>query len=218
MMCAIEAVIDSGNNNTGDVNSPTNTVMLCGTVTGYLYIFSGSNVINQVAAHEASINSICSSNKRFLTAGKDGKVKYWSQDLKLLHSFNINSYLPRPYGLSCHAVTSNKSGTSFCVGMRSGEVFEVSLQSYSYLLLIESHSRGELHALDINPKNSDEYVTAGDDGVVMVWSLSRRYCLRKVRVESASRAIAWSYDGLQIIVGFGSPIVAVDMTSKDGEV
>ena len=102
--------------------------------------------------------------------------------------------------------------------MKGGEIFEVSLQSHSYLLLFESHSRGELFALDINPTNADEYVTCSDDGVVMIWSISRKYCLRKVRVESASRAIAWSLDGDLIVVGFGSPIVATDLTAKDGEI
>jgi WD40 repeat protein len=102
--------------------------------------------------------------------------------------------------------------------MKGGEIYEISLQSHSYMLLFESHSRGELFALDINPMNADEYVTCSDDGVVMVWSISRKYCLRKVRVESASRAIAWSLDGELIVVGFGSPIVATDLTVKDGEI
>jgi hypothetical protein len=37
-------------------------------------------------------------------------------------------------------------------------------------------------------------------------------------VESASRAIAWSLDGELIVVGFGSPFVATDLTVKDGEI
>jgi WD40 repeat protein len=53
--------------------------------------------------------------------------------------------------------------------MKGGEIFDVSMQSHSYILLFESHSRGELFAIDVNPINVDEYVTASDDGVVMVW-------------------------------------------------
>jgi WD40 repeat protein len=191
--------------------------MLCGTVTGYIYVFSDTKVINRIAAHEAPINAICTAGKRFLTAGKDGKVKLWSADLKQLFVFNTQTYVPRPFHVSCHAISCNRQGTSFVTGLRSGEIFEVSLQSHTYSLLAEGHSRGELRALDTNPIDADEYATAGDDGVVMVWSLARRYCLRKVRVEAASRALAWSPDGLHIIVGFG----AADgnaLASKDGEI
>lgn len=190
-------------------------VMLCGTVTGYIYIFSETRVINKVAAHEAPINALSVVGKRFLSAGKEGKVKLWSSDMKQLFVFNTAAYLPRPFTISCHAVSGSRLGTSFIVGMRSGEVFEVCLQSHSYSLLTEGHSRGELHALDCNPANPDEYATAGDDGVVMVWSVGRRYCLRKVRVEAASRALAYSPDGTQIAIGFGAG-EGHPLASKDG--
>lgn len=191
-------------------------VMLCGTVTGYIYIFSDCKVVNKVPAHEAPVNALSTCGKRFLTAGKDGKVKLWSSELKQLFVFNINSYLPRPFLLSCHALCGNKASTSFVVGMRGGEIFEVSLQSHAYCMLAEGHSRGELHALEVNPTNPDEYATAGDDGVVMVWSVSKRYCLRKVRVEAASRALAYSPDGAVIAVGFGAGD-GHPLASKDGE-
>jgi WD40 repeat protein len=191
-------------------------VMLCGTVSGYIYVYADCKVMNRVPAHEAPINALSTSGKRFLSAGKEGKVKLWSSDLKQLMVFNTNTYLPRPFLMACHALCGNRQSTSFLVGMRSGEVFEVSLQSYTYALLSEGHSRGELHALDINPAVPDEYATAGDDGVVMVWSLSKRYCLRKVRVEAASRALAYSPDGTLIAIGFGAG-EGHAMASKDGK-
>jgi WD40 repeat protein len=190
-------------------------VMLCGTVNGYIYLFSETKVINRIAAHEAPVNAVCPANKNFLSAGKDGKVKLWTSDMKILFVFNISGYIPRPYHVSCHAVSCNRQGTSFAVGMRSGEIYESSVQSHSYAALAEAHSRGEVHALDVNPANPDEYATAGDDGVVMVWSVRRRYCLRKVRVEAASRAIAYSPDGQHICVGFGAGD-GNTIASKDG--
>lgn len=190
-------------------------VMLCGTVNGYIYIFYDTKVVNKVPAHEAPVNALSTAGKRFLSAGKEGKVKLWSSDLKQLMVFNTNTYLPRPFLMSCHALCGNRQSSSFVVGMRSGEVYEVSLQSHTYALLCEGHSRGELHALDLNPVVTDEYATAGDDGVIMVWSLTKRYCLRKLRIEAPSRALAYSPDGAQIAVGFGAG-EGHAMASKDG--
>ncbi|CAE7834182.1 Eml6, partial [Symbiodinium microadriaticum] len=99
--------------------------------------------------------------------------------------------------------------------MRSGEVFEITLGTNSSMLLLESHSHRELHGLCINPVDSDEYATVGDDGVVRVWSIALRRCIRRVSLEVAGRTLSWSPDGSQIAVGIGGDPA---MNTKDGAI
>lgn len=67
----------------------------------------------------------------------------------------------------------------------------------------------------MNPTNHDEYVTVGDDGVVRVWSLSQRRCLRRSTVEVAGRCAGWSPDGTHIAIGIGGDPT---MNTKDGAI
>ena len=97
--------------------------------------------------------------------------------------------------------------------MRGGEVYEISLSTHTHQVLLEGHSRRELHGLDMNPADPDEFVTVGDDGVLRVWSMARNVCVRRISLECACRAVAWSTNGAQLIVGVGGdPTKAV----KDG--
>ena len=100
------------------------------------------------------------------------------------------------------------------VGMRGGEVFEVSLATHSTTLILEGHSHRELHGLEPNPVVVDEYATVGDDGVVRVWSASTKVCLRRVPLDSAGRAVCWSLDGSKLAVGIGGD--SSHSTQKDG--
>jgi WD40 repeat protein len=101
------------------------------------------------------------------------------------------------------------------IGMRGGEVYEISLSTHSSVLLSESHSRRQIHGLDVNPHNPDEYVSGGDDGVLRFWSILSKRCIRRLNLECAVRAIAWHPTKPQIIVGVGGdPSQAV----KDGAI
>lgn len=99
--------------------------------------------------------------------------------------------------------------------MRSGEIYEVTLGTNSAMLLLESHSHRELHGLCLNPVNSDEYATVGDDGVVRVWSISLRRCTKRTSLDVAGRALSWSPDGNHIAVGIGGDPT---MNTKDGAI
>lgn len=100
-----------------------------------------------------------------------------------------------------------------CIGLQSGEVYEVALQTKSSRVISQMHNKLQLHGLCCNPVNMDEFATAGDDGVVMVWSVSTKVCIRKLEVDAACRAIAWSPDGMRFVIGFGGN---PSSTLKDG--
>ena len=206
IMCAIE-----GDTSTGGTEEKS---IVCGTVSGHLYIFSKHKVIDKVSAHDGPVTVVSRCQQGYLSGGKDGLVKVWSYDFKVMHIYRTTYFIPRPLSLSCHAVATNKLGTNIIIAMKSDELYEVSLLSNSTSLLIDGHSALEQNALDVNPKNADEYVTGGDDGVIRVWSISRRYCLRKVSIDFACRSICWSPDGKRIVVGIGG---VSSMSSKDGK-
>jgi WD40 repeat protein len=81
------------------------------------------------------------------------------------------------------------------------------------MLLIEGHSQKQLHGVTCNPQFPDEFATVGDDGVLRIWSLSRRLCLRRLALECAARSVAWSPNGTVLVVGVGGDPT---LTTKDG--
>jgi WD40 repeat protein len=87
--------------------------------------------------------------------------------------------------------------------MKSGEIYDITLSTHSHQLLLDGHSRREMHGLDLNPVEKDEFCTVGDDGVLRIWSISRNICVRKLALECACRAVAWNTTGTQLVVGVG---------------
>lgn len=189
--------------------------ILTGTVTGHIYQWKNAKVVLTVTAHDAPIYSISNVKQGYITGGKDGLVKVWSDQLKLLHTYNTMLFFPQPNVNAVHCIKGNMVSSRLLVGMRGGEVYEVSLATHSYMLLIEGHSSGELHGLAVNPVDHDEYATVGDDGMLRVWSISRKTCLRRLAIDTAARAIAWTPDGTKLVIGIGGD---PDMATKDGAI
>jgi hypothetical protein len=65
------------------------------------------------------------------------------------------------------------------VGTMGSEMYEISQQTGSFILLNQGHCANETWGLTVNPVNSDLYVTCGDDMTVRMWTVSQRKCLRK---------------------------------------
>lgn len=189
------------------------TVLLTGTVTGHIYVWNQQRVTSTVTAHDGPIYAITSIRQGFATAGKEGLVKLWSTKLQLVHTYNIRMFSPQPYGPACHALKCNLVGTRLAVGMKTSEIYEISLPTHSSVLLLEGHSYCELQGVDCNPQDGDEFATVGDDGILRVWSYRLRRCLRRVAIEAAGRTLAYSPNGTNIIVGMGGDPT---QATKDG--
>jgi WD40 repeat protein len=188
--------------------------IVTGTVSGHLYVWNTRKVVKAITAHDSSIYAVTRLGTRYGTAGKDGFLKIWTADFSLLTSTNLQILRPAPDSLTCFSLKSNSSSSKLAIGMRSGELFEYCVQTESTMLLAQCHSKLELHGICSNPSNGDEYVTSGDDGVVRVWSVSLRKCLRHVALDAASRAVAYSPDASRLIVGVGGDPA---ITAKDGK-
>lgn len=187
--------------------------IITGTVSGHLHTWANNKVASSIVAHDNPIYSLCRVSKGYATGAKDGMVKIWNADLELLHSYNVTTFSPTPaVSASVHSLCVNFKQNKLLVGTRGSDVYEVSLPTHSTMLLLEGHGCKELWGLDVNPLGG-EYATVGDDGVLKIWSIELKCCLRRTLIENASRALSWSLDGLYIIVGLGGD---PDDPKKDG--
>lgn len=205
--------------NDGSATKFDHYFLVTGTTTGHLYIWKSQRVTSKITAHDAPIYCICSLNQKstggFITAAKEGLIKIWNMQLQMIHSFNVQTFVPTPFAFSCHSIYCNSNSTKLSIVVKSGELFEICLLTHSCILISESHSYKELHGLCTSPVNEDEFATVGDDGVVRIWSLSKKRCIRRCMLEVAGRAIAWSPDGEHIAVGVGGDPA---MNTKDGAI
>jgi len=207
VLCAVQGEPVTGGGTAGQ------SAILTGTVTGHIYVWENQKVTSTITAHDSPIFAIAKLRRGYATAGKDGLVKLWSARLQQVHTYNLQTFSPTPNAPPCHALSCNLLGTRIAVGMRSGEIYEISLATHSNIMLVEGHSYRELHALDTNPQVGDEYATLGDDGVLRVWSYQLRTCIRRANVEAAGRALTYSPDGTKIFIGLGGDPT---QATKDG--
>jgi WD40 repeat protein len=190
------------------------TSFLTGTTSGHIYEWRQGHVVASVTAHDAPVSALTNLGKLgYCSIAAEGVLKFWSIDLKLLYTLNALALAPLPSEMSCYMLVPNLSYSKLSVCMKSGEVYEVTLQTRTSRVLFQNHFAFQLHGLACHPTDSDMYATAGDDGFVIVWSISEKTCLRKLEVDAASRALAWSNDGSKLVVGIGGN---PSSTVKDG--
>lgn len=109
---------------------------------------------------------------------------------------------------------STVSRIVYCLPLLIAFGTEVTLATHSFKLVLESHAKGEIFGVDVNPINVDEYCTVGDDGSLKIWSISLKKCLRRTNIEFSLRAVAWCPTGNEIILGIGGDPAKA---TKDGK-
>lgn len=187
-----------------------------GMVSGHVYLWKERKVMRSIVAHVGSVYAINTAQLGLITGGKDGLAKIWDRGFNCTRQFSMNEVDPLPFYPPIHSVCCNRDFTKLVVGMRGGEIFEVTIKSGKKTLITECHSKKQCYGLAANPAEKDEYATVGDDGVLRVWSLSQKKVIRRLKVDGSSRAIAWSEDGELLALGFGGASGDVNITSKDG--
>lgn len=210
--------ISSGRKQQINTGTIFNGNLVTGTQSGSFYIWNLDTCILQkiVKAHERSITCVYSAKTRdheVLVSGCIiGMVLIWNTSYTVLRAVNINDMIDRPLEYSISSVCINYEGTVL-VGCKSGEIYEITYTGND-LLIHRGHSNNELWGLDMNIENTDEYITSGDDCTVRIWSLSQHTMKQLVLLDSKSRAVKWSYNLENIIVGLGGS--ADGKAKKDG--
>ena len=117
ILCGVEVMLPVGN-----VSDEQASTILTGTVTGHVYFWKNQRVEATLTAHDAPVFSICalnhSSGAKFATGSKDGLVKIWNTGRQLLHTYNLQTFSPPPYGLSCHSLAVNSVSSKIALGKR----------------------------------------------------------------------------------------------------
>jgi WD40 repeat protein/Ca2+-binding EF-hand superfamily protein len=185
---------------------------VAGTPDGSLYRFDGRNLETVVReAHDGLINTIYSGEDRLITGGYDGKVKLWSSpDLDVVGEFNLITL--GCFSPICQAVYLSYDKSMVLAATQGSEIFEILSKDGTNVHgagkgpVVQGHCQDQLWGLDVNPANSKEFVTVGDDFTVRVWNRIERKQKRMVKLDCMSRSACYSPDGNYIAVGCGGDI------------
>jgi len=199
------------------VGYESNDTILAGSAKGEVFFFTQNKFKSKVQAHEQTVNSLVvqQATQQVITGGKDGFVHIWSKGLKeKLNSIDLSKMAAfKPVaGIEStviRALSPSEDTTKLIIGTASASIFEVTVADpyapESSKHLTAGHSDGELWGLACNP-NKAQYCTVGDEGLIRIWDCETR-ALREtcssIKLNSKSRAVAYSPDGKKIAVGFG---------------
>jgi WD40 repeat protein len=150
--------------------------------------------LRSLSGHQNPVYALANSSKAgiFFTGGNDKGVVEWSLEkmsfLKVLMPVKTSVY-------SLH-----QHDNLLFVGQRSGELSIFDLSKQEITANFQAHEKPVFDIVTIPAKQ--EFLTAGEDGTVGVWSLTDQSLLYRIRVSADTvRAIAVSTDGLQAAFG-----------------
>jgi microtubule-associated protein-like 6 len=183
-------------------------LLVTGTVTGHLYVWEGRNMVRPVKAHDRSVTAIHAahggwSEGAVVTGSKDGTVKLWNADIRLVKVFDMGMATPAPRKLPVRSVCYDPQRERIVVGMLGSQIYELTRETGASKLLQEGHCEGELWGCAPHPTDAHIVATSGDDETVRVWDIQNHVVLRESDLGGVARAIQWSPDASMVAIGIG---------------
>lgn len=182
------------------------SALVAGTLDGAIYRFSGSQLDKSVSAHSGSVNTLFVTNEGLVSGGRDGFVRLWTVALEIrleIDMLSVGSVQP-----NVRSVCWDDERHRVVVATMGAEIWELDASDGSSMHqagpALRGHFDGDLWGLATHP-SLPQYATTGDDKILRIWSILERTQVRSHRLDMMSRACAFSPDGKQIAIGFGSP-------------
>ncbi|CAK72848.1 unnamed protein product (macronuclear) [Paramecium tetraurelia] len=212
---------------------------LLGAIDGSLQVFQAGKMISYFQYLEANhpLEAINVSTEFILIGGNDSKIVIInSKSYQQILSFKLSECIKNSLGLEVKSIQLGCDLKTLLISTNSGDIVELittdaKINGNSKFAvsktIMNSHyypnkrSFNEIWGLAINPQDSDQYYTCGDDATLRSWSISQKKMLNmiktnldgngvEIRQEEGGelpdnikgRCIAVSQDGISIVVGF----------------
>jgi WD40 repeat protein len=190
---------------------PSNNHVLAGTDDGFLCIFINFALHQKLKAHSGAVTALNyqESSKILFSGGEDGVVRQWNSKLECLREYEISQFskslVSSVNAIAVSPSTSSSTTNIIAVGTFGGEIIEVDLRK-GIMINEFSCTRGHCHQLKglaVHP-NSGQFVTSSDDAMLRIWSAKNCSHVKSLKLEGPSRSVAFSIDGLYLVIGFGN--------------
>jgi len=173
---------------------------------GQLLVWKGRNCVRSINGHLGPVNVIKTvPNVGVLSGAADCKIRVWFRDITPGLMFDIRSL--GSLNPSVRSLGWDSHNNKILIGTMGAEIWEISDADGSDLHsgpLLQGHFADQLWGLAAHPTRP-EYATVGDDQTLRVWSADTGRLLRLTRLDSPSRAVAYSANGQFIALGLGRP-------------
>jgi len=188
----------------------------------------GDPVGRREQAHQGEVWCVASSGEMIVSGGEDGFVRIWDIEMNCIgcRSFPITDMSTGSpvliywgiRSLSCVTLRSSSLRVALCT--EDNRMFTFALPGAGHKgttrLVQEAHHSRELCAMAPHPKDSDLFVTGGDDMTLRIWRISSLSVIVRRQLPSMTRAVCWSPDGTLIAAGMGGGSSNAEERRLDG--